>query len=173
MPAYDAPGARLLSLWRRLSGIPGGRWLFSMILRRMVPYTGALGARVESLEPGRVVVSLRDRRGVRNHLRSIHAVALANLAEFVSGSAMLTALPAGTRGIVTRLEIDYLKKARGTITARAEVTLPVVDQPMELYPEAELFDASGALVARARVTWKVQPGVADRGAVQVAAGAHA
>lgn len=124
----------------------------------MVPYTGALGARVESLDPGRAVITLRDRRGVRNHLRSVHAVALANLAEFVSGTAMLTALPTGVRGIVTRLEIEYFKKARGTITGRATIVLPqTIDQPLTLHPEAELFDNAGDLVARARVTWKVQP----------------
>jgi acyl-coenzyme A thioesterase PaaI-like protein len=157
MQSLDAPGARILSLWQRLSPWPGGKWLFGVVMGRTVPYTGALGARLESLEPGRAVVVLRDRRAVRNHLRSVHAVALANLAEFVSGTAMLTALPPGVRGIVTRLEIEYLKKARGTITGRAQVQLPTIDGPLELQPEAELFDASGTCVARARVTWKVQP----------------
>jgi hypothetical protein len=52
---------------------------------------------------------------------------------------------------VTRLEIEYLKKARGTITARADVSLPPIDGPMELHPEASLTDADGDLVARARV----------------------
>ena len=158
MRTLDAPGARLLDLWERLSPLPGGRWIFHRALARMVPYTGALGARVVTLEPGRAVVELVERRGVRNHMRSIHAVALANMAELASGTAMLTALPAGVRGIVTRLEIDYVKKARGTITARAEVSLPPIDGPMELYPEASLTDADGDVVARARVTWKVQPG---------------
>jgi acyl-coenzyme A thioesterase PaaI-like protein len=157
MRTLDAPGARLLDLWRRLARMPGGRWLFHRALARMVPYTGALGARVVTLEPGRAVVELVERHGVRNHLRSIHAVALANMAELASGTAMLTALPRGVRGIVTRLEIEYVKKARGTITARADVSLPPIDGPMELYPEALLTDAEGDVVARARVTWKVQP----------------
>jgi acyl-coenzyme A thioesterase PaaI-like protein len=157
MRSLDAPGARLLDLWQRLSPLPGGRWIFHRALARMVPYTGALGARVVTLEPGRSVVQLVERHGVRNHLRSIHAVALANMAELASGTAMLTALPAGVRGIVTRLEIEYLKKARGTITARSEVSLPPIDGALELYPEATLTDAEGDVVARARVTWKVQP----------------
>jgi acyl-coenzyme A thioesterase PaaI-like protein len=157
MRSLDAPGARLLDLWQRLSPLPGGRWIFHRALARMVPYTGALGARVVTLEPGRAVVELVERHGVRNHLRSIHAVALANMAELASGTAMLTALPSGVRGIVTRLEIEYVKKARGTITARAEVALPPIDGPVELYPEALLTDAQGDVVARARVTWKVQP----------------
>jgi len=58
----EAPGARLLSSWNRLSRLPFGRWIFNRMLGRMVPYTGALGARVESLEAGRSVVTLADRR---------------------------------------------------------------------------------------------------------------
>lgn len=150
-------GTRLLALWRRLSPYPGGKWLFGRLVARLVPYTGALGARVMELSPGHVVCVLHDRRGVRNHLQSIHAVALANLGEFCSGLAMLTALPPRVRGIVVRLEIEFVKKARGTITARADVEVPPVAAPDTLYPEAVLTDASGAVVARARVTWKVQP----------------
>lgn len=153
----DAPGDRILSMWRRLSPRPGGRWLFNVLMGRMVPYTGALGARIVELEPGRVAVVLNDRRGIRNHLRSVHAVALANLCELASGTAMLTALPRGTRGIVTRIEIDYLKKARGTLTATAEMHVGAITASVEMYPQAEVRDASGDVVARARVTWKVQP----------------
>lgn len=123
----------------------------------MVPYTGALGARIRRLEPGDVEIVLRDRRAIRNHLQSIHAVALANLAELTSGTAMLSVLPPGVRGIVVRLEIDYIKKARGTLTARSQVSLPPVTEPMNVFPEAEILDAAGHTVARARVTWKVQP----------------
>lgn len=157
MSSLDVPGARLLTTWRRLSGRPGGIWLFNRLLGRMVPYTGALGARVVSLEPGRSTVVLRDRRGVRNHLRSVHAVALANLAELCSGSAMLTALPPGVRGIVTHLEIEYLKKARGTLTATSQVEVPAIDRPTVVCPEAHILDESGELVAKARVTWRVEP----------------
>jgi uncharacterized protein (TIGR00369 family) len=158
MPStYDAPGAQLLASWRRLSPLPGGVWLFNKLLGRMVPYTGALGARVIRLQPGKSVCVLADRRAVRNHLNSVHAVALANLAELVSGTAMLTALPAGARGIVTRLEIEYLKKARGTLTATADVTVPAVTAPTEMFPEAVITDDAGDIVATARVTWKVQP----------------
>jgi uncharacterized protein (TIGR00369 family) len=153
----DAPGPRILGYWRRLSGFPGGVWLFNRLLARLVPYTGALGARVERLEPGAAEVTLPDRRGVRNHLKSIHAVALANLAEVTSGLAMLTALPPGVRGIVVRIEVDYLRKARGTIRAEARVELPEITGPMQVHPEASLFDAGKVLVARARVTWNVSP----------------
>jgi hypothetical protein len=77
----DSIGPGLRRQWRRFSALPGGKLLFSAALGRFVPYTGSIGARIQRLEPGLCVASLRDRRCVRNHLGSIHAMALANLGE--------------------------------------------------------------------------------------------
>src|SRR3954462_11344495 len=102
-----APAPRLLALGKRLRSLPGGRGLFARVLGRMVPYTGALGARVLELEPGRAVVELTDRRRVGNPLGSVHAVALVNTGELATGLSVLTALPQGIRGIVTGLSAEY------------------------------------------------------------------
>jgi len=107
--ALNSPGTRLRATWRRLSPLPGGRWLFSRLLRLVNPYSGAVGATVMTLEPGHAVVVLKERRAVHNHLDSVHAIALANIAEMASGLAMLSALPDSARGIPTALSIDYLK----------------------------------------------------------------
>jgi acyl-coenzyme A thioesterase PaaI-like protein len=141
--------------WNRLAPLPFGRTVFSIIVGQTAPYTGSMGARVEVLEPGHARWSLRDRRHVRNHLRSIHAVALVNLAEVTSGTAMLTALPPGTRGIVTALSIEYLKKARGTVTAecRCHVPAPAPNAETHYEVQADIHDEAGDVVARARVTW--------------------
>lgn len=157
--SLDAPGARLLASWGRLARLPAGPWLFSRALGRRVPYTGSLGARVEALERGRARVRLRDRRAVRNHLGSVHAVALANLGELATGLAVLTALPPGVRGIVLRLEVDYLRKARGTLTAEARWSPPeppaLPTLPAEAIAEARIHDAGDEIVAIVRSTWKL------------------
>lgn len=171
----DAPGPRLLALWTKLSPRPGGKWLFSRLLGRQVPYTGTLGATIEELRPGYARATLRDRRIVRNHLNSIHAVALVNLGEVVSGLAMLTALPPHVRGIVTGLSIEYSKKARGTLTAESHVVLPPTDAPRTLSLTAEIRDATGDVVATATVQWLVGPERKDQRtpASVDTAGAHA
>lgn len=154
----EAPGRRLAGLWQRLAPWPGGTWMFSRLLGFMVPYTGSIGAHVRQLEPGYAVVTLRDRRAVRNHLRSVHAIALVNLAEVTSGLAMLVGLPAGVRGIVTGLSIEYRKKARGTLTASCRTVIPEVQGRLEAEVVAEIRDPANEVVAVTTVRWRLEAG---------------
>lgn len=162
-PDPAAPGAELLRKWHRLSKFPGGRALFSRVVGWRVPYTGALGARVRVLEPGHAAVTLRVRRGVRNHVGSAHAVALTNLGELATGLAVLTALPPGVRGIVLRLETEYLKKGRGVLTAESRwpasgAPLALPDEPgasSDERAEAVIRDGDGDEVARVGALWRL------------------
>jgi acyl-coenzyme A thioesterase PaaI-like protein len=151
----ESPGERLLRLWRTCQGLPFGPAIFGFLFGRSVPYSGSIGATVLELEPGHAKVALRDRRAVRNHLGSIHAVALTNLGELASGLAMTTALPAGVRGIVLRIETVYLKKARGTLICDCRVEVPEVSGDLNHEVFAEIRDGGGDIVASVRVTWRL------------------
>ncbi len=150
-------GPRLRWQWNALSSKPGGRWLFSRILGRSVPYTGSIGATVQTLESGYCVVALPDRRRVRNHLNSIHAVALCNLGEMVTGLALLHSLPDGVRGILTGLSIQYLKKARGYLTAECRCEIPETREHREYEITGEIRDPHGDVVATVAALWLTGP----------------
>ncbi len=152
-----SPGQRLLRLWRRLQRLPGGTRLFSLIFGWRVPYSSSVRPHIRVLTPGHAEVDIPDRRGNRQHLGSVHAVALANLSEQTSGLALLTALPDGIRGIVTQISVQYVKKARGPIRAVCDVAVPAVSGDVEFDVTTDCRDRTGDVVARATVRWRLGP----------------
>jgi acyl-coenzyme A thioesterase PaaI-like protein len=144
-------------LWDRLGSLPLGDRLFSRAIGLAAPYTGSMGARVLELREDHCRAELRDRWSVRNHLTSVHAVALANLAEMTGNLAVAYTLPDEARFIVAGMSMEYLAKARGTITAICDQPLPRVPDKQELEVVVELFDRKQQLVERGRLRTLVGP----------------
>lgn len=142
-------------IWRTLSGLPLGKPVFSWLVGRSARYTGTIGGRVEALGSGYCKVSLRDRAKVRNHLDSVHAIALINLGEMATGLSLIEQIDGRGRGILTGIRMRYLRKARGTITAEAEYLAPELPGKHEISVNGTLKDASGAVVAEVTADWRV------------------
>lgn len=157
LPRLDGPRNAVRDLWDTLHPLPGGRRVFSLLLGKMAPYSGTVDARVRELSRGRAVVTMADRRAVRNHLESVHAIALVNLAEIAGNIALAYALPDDGRFIVAGLSIDYVKKARGTITAESSFTPPESSERREYDVPVTLRDPSGDVVATATLRTLVGP----------------
>lgn len=150
---------QILKVWKNFNQVPGGRVAFSKLLGALVPYTGSVRPLIVELERGVAAVEMADHRSVRNHLNSIHALALANLAEFPAGLSLHTAIPKNARAILVKLEVSYHKKARGTLTSRARMdhTIEHLEAPTNISIESIISDESGVMVASARTTWLVSP----------------
>jgi acyl-coenzyme A thioesterase PaaI-like protein len=148
-----------LALYRRLAGKPMGRWLFSRLICFKAPYFSTIRPRITALEPGRCEAVIRDRRGVRNHIGSVHAIAMCNLAELVGGLMTDATIPASMRWIPKGMAVQYLKKAKGTLRATATPDIAVVEaeQGYELPVSVKVRDGDDDAVFHARITMWVSP----------------
>lgn len=143
--------------WDLLRRLPGGRRLFSAAVGLAAPYTGSIHARVVELREGHSRVEMDDVPSLRNHLRCVHAVALVNLAELAGNVALAYSLPADARFIVAGLSIEYVKKARGTITAVGAPPRVDSSERREYEVPVVLSSAQGEVVARATLQTLVGP----------------
>lgn len=155
----------LLATYRRITRWPAGHWLFSCAVCLKAPYFGTIAPRFIVLEPGRCEVQMRDRRRVHNHLGTVHAIALCNLAELAAGVMTDATLPPAMRWIPKGMRVEYLKKAVGTMHAVAKPERPLeaseagYDAPVEV----EIHDDKGDVVFRAHIAMWVSPRPARAG----------
>jgi acyl-coenzyme A thioesterase PaaI-like protein len=144
-------------LWDMLSPLPLGKAAFSKAVGLAAPYTATIGAKVVTLRTGYAEVEMADRPGLRNHLSSVHAVALVNLAELTGNVALAYSLPNDARFIVAGLSIDYLKKSRGLIRATSECPVPPSSERAEYVVPVSMWNGDGEEVARAELKSLVGP----------------
>lgn len=151
--------ASVLRLYQNLSRKPFGHWLFSRLVCFKAPYFGSISPRIVSLAPGRGEATLRHRRRVTNHLGTVHAIALCNLAEFVGGLTTDASIPASMRWIPKGMTVDYLKKATGTMHAVATPAFEPreADEGYELPVQVLVSNAAGDVVFRAHIAMWVSP----------------
>ena len=96
--------------------------VISKIFGRVVPFVGTSGLHYEELTPERVVVSIRNRRPVQNHIKGIHAAGMALLAETATGFAVGMNLPDDKLPLIKSLKVEYLKRTQGDMRAVATLT---------------------------------------------------
>jgi uncharacterized protein (TIGR00369 family) len=143
--------------WDKLHALPGGKAVFSKLVGRVAPYTGTVDARVEELRSGYARVTMRDRPAVRNHLRCVHAIALLNLAELTGNAALAYSMPDDARFIVAGMSIEYLKKARGTITGVCQCPIVETSERREYQVPVSLQNDAGEVVATVTLRTLVGP----------------
>lgn len=149
--------SKILKQWKKVSSLPFGQWIFGQLIGLTVPYTASIHPRVEHLAPGHALVRMDDRRSIRNHLKSIHAAALSHLAEVTANLALMSQQPKDTRWIVTGMEVEFVKKARGSITAETQLGHVDWSKSSDLLGEVILKDSANDVVMRAKQKWQIGP----------------
>ena len=147
----------------RLQGLPLiGPWATTVVLGRVVPFVGTSGLRYEVLSGQRVVVRIRNQRKVQNHIRGVHAAAMALLAETATGFCVGMNLPDDKLPLIKTMKIDYVRRSQGDMVAEASLRPEQIEQILtqdkgEVVVPVVIRDESGEQPIQAEMTWAWVP----------------
>ena len=148
----------------RLQRLPASLrpWATSFMLGKVVPMVGAAGLRFDEISNTRVVVTLRNRRKVQNHIKGLHAAAMALLAETATGFCVGMNVPDDKLPLIKTLKVDYLKRAQGDMTAVAQLRPEQIHQIQtldkgEVTVPVSITDESGADPIQCEMVWAWVP----------------
>ncbi len=145
------------------------RWLvvLNVLLGVVIPFNRPHGFRIEAIDTERVRAAASYRRVNCNHVRGIHACAIATVAELSAGMLLLSRLdPARYRLIMARIEVDYRYQAKAGIVSESHLTAAVLAseilEPLQTQESVQIrvaslvSDRSGNEIAVAHTTWQIK-----------------
>jgi acyl-coenzyme A thioesterase PaaI-like protein len=143
------------------------RWWLRHALDLVIPFNRPHGFRVVPLPEGGIEVQVPYRRVNLNHIKGIHACALATASEMCSGLSVLEHLdPQRYRLIMRSMRMDYHYQAKTRARARCmpdpaalrrEVIEPLAKgQAVDHTSVVEVHDAAGRHVCTGTITWQVK-----------------
>ena len=147
-----------LKLYESCANLPLGKQIFSKALCTKAPFFSSISPVVNDLVPGRCEVRVRKRRKVLNHIGTVHAIAMCNMAELSGGLVTDVTIPTTHRWIPKGMTVEYLKKAETDLVAVATPDGEADPDKGAEYPvTVEVSDTKGDLVFRARINMWVSP----------------
>lgn len=96
--------------------------LVTALFNSQVKFAGTGGVRFEELSAERAVLTLGNRRRVRNHIGGIHAAAMALLAESATGAVFGMNVPGDKLPLLKSMHVEYLKRTQGGLRAEASLS---------------------------------------------------
>lgn len=133
-------------------------WLLTWAFGRTVRFVRTGGVRFEDLSEERALVHIPNRRRVQNHVGSLHATAMALLAETATGAVFGMNVPDDRVPLLKSMEVDYLQRPRGNLRAEARLAPPArerlrAEEEGEILVPVQVTDESGAEPIQCRMLW--------------------
>jgi len=125
-----------MSMIRRLAGwldaaktSKFGLWKLNFVMLRVIPFNQPHAFRIERLEDNEVSVYIPYKRRNLNHLKGIHACAIATAAEYSSGILLLSRLSSAKyRIIMKRISVEYHYQGKMSCRALFKIDEQVLQQ---------------------------------------------
>lgn len=155
---------RLTRLTQSVNKLPAAwrPWALSFIMGRVIPFAGTSGTRVEKLTANECVIVMRNKKKVQNHIGSVHAAAMALLAESATGFMTGLSVPDDRIIVIRSMELEYLKRATGDMTAVASFSdeqLAYVKntEKGDIQVPIKITDSTGTETVKATMIWAWTP----------------
>jgi len=109
--------------------IPVGKTFFrSKVLGNVVPFTGNSSLNFEKISSEEVVISLKNIRSVQNHIKQVHACAMALVIETATGFVVGMNVPDDKILLIKEMNLKYVKRSSGKVIATASLTQVQIDE---------------------------------------------
>lgn len=146
--------ATFLDSYQKITKFPGGNYLFNRLIGFRAPFFARIHPNVLELKTALSVVEMKDRHSIRNHIGSVNAGAMCTLAELSGGLALDAAIPRDLRWLPRGMTVAYLKKAKGTLTARCEFDPNIIHEGDIVIP-LDVRDPVNELVFTAEIIFYI------------------
>lgn len=145
----------VLKIYNKLTKYPFGDKIFNLAICKNAPYFSTISPEVLVFKEGHCEFTMKKRRSVENHLKTVHAIAMCNLAEVCGGMLMEAIVDDKTqRWIPKGMKVRYLKKARTDL--RGVVKYPKEDIVMgSNFLRVDVFDSNNEIVFDAEIEMHV------------------
>jgi acyl-coenzyme A thioesterase PaaI-like protein len=142
-------------------------WLLNNLLWRLIPFNRSHKVLIHSLSDEHVMIRLPYRKANQNHLKGMHACALATLCEYACGIGLMTRIdPKHYRIILKEIKMDYLMQAKTDVFARFEVNDSFLEKEIylplnskgsviKLFP-ITAYDSLGKEICKGEITWQLK-----------------
>ncbi len=145
----------VVNLYNKFNKFPMGKHIFSKFVCFKAPYFGSVKPVFEELEKGRCVISMKKRRSVQNHIKSVHAIAMCNISELAAGTMLECSIPRNMRWIPKEMTVQYLKVALTDLKAVCELQGVDWENTSDLPLTVNVIDKNDVVVFRAVITMYV------------------
>ncbi len=158
---------KLLSIAQKAKHSRFYLWLLNQVLWRVIPFNHAHKIWIEELSDTTVRIQLPYIRNNQNHLKGMHACALATLCEYACGIGLITRLnPAKFRLILKDIHVDYHTQGKSAVNVvftlpetlfKQDILEPLQQEGVVLKTfVTEAFDSTQKLICTAQVTWQLK-----------------
>jgi acyl-coenzyme A thioesterase PaaI-like protein len=148
----------------KTANLPQGlrSFILTKLFGRIVPFLSTASVQFEEVSAARLVVSIKNRRKVQNHIKGVHAAAMALLAETSTGFVMGMNVPDDKLLLLKSMHVDYQKRSQGDMRAVATLS----DDQIELLHSTEkgtllvnvaISDESGEAPIQCEMVWAWLP----------------